>query len=267
MPPPVPLTLFIVDDEALARLRLRELLTDIAHSCPTEVLGEAENGQAALTWLQAEHEKGTSRLPDVLLVDIHMPRMDGLELAGRLGFFSPPPAIIFTTAYDNHAVQAFDLNVVDYLLKPVRAQRLLAALEKVRQRNANPAPVPAATSDGGRSHLHCHERNRLLLVPVTEILYFKADLKYVVARTREREYVLNETLAGLEEEFPNEFIRLHRSILVARSALSGFERASEADEAYGYALLRHIPEKLPISRRQWSLARGAAFGENPADSN
>ncbi|MDR1848912.1 MAG: LytTR family DNA-binding domain-containing protein [Zoogloeaceae bacterium] len=261
----VPLNLLIVDDEALARQRLRELLADIALSCPTEVLAEAENGQVALDWLQAGHEK----VPDALLVDIHMPRMDGLELAGRLNFLSPAPAIIFTTAYDNHAVQAFDLNVVDYLLKPVRVQRLLAALEKVRQRSAAPLPAAVTGSEGGRSHLHCHERNRLLLVPITEILYFKADLKYVVARTREREYVLNETLAGLEEEFPNEFIRLHRSVLVARSALSGFERAGEEEEAYGYALLRYVPEKLPISRRQWSLARSAASaeGNGSADEN
>ncbi|MCL2021485.1 MAG: LytTR family DNA-binding domain-containing protein [Betaproteobacteria bacterium] len=256
----LPLTIFIVDDEALARLRLRELLADIASSCPTEVLGEAESGQATLEWLQTENEKAKPRLPDVLLADIHMPRMDGLELAGRLGFLSPPPAVIFTTAYDNHAVQAFDLSIVDYLLKPVRAQRLLTALEKVRQRmSASPAPAPAG--DSRRSHLPCHEGGRFLLVPVAEILYFRADLKYVIARTIEREYVLSETLTRLEEEFTHSFVRLHRSILVARSALAGFERADEEDEAYGYAMLRHLPEKLPISRRQWIPAREAVFGE------
>jgi two-component system response regulator AlgR len=230
MTTPLPLTLFIVDDEALARLRLRELLADIAPSCPTEVLGEAESGQAALEWLRAESEKGT-RPPDALLVDIHMPRMDGLELVERLGFLSPMPAVVFTTAHDNHAVQAFDLSVADYLLKPMRAQRLLAALEKVKQRMPIFLPATAPESDGGRTHLHCHEGSRFLLVPVAEILYFKADLKYVTARTREREYVLNETLSRLEEEFSDSFIRLHRSILVARSALTGFERAGEDDEA------------------------------------
>ena len=258
---PHPLAIFIVDDEALARLRLRELLADIASSCPNEVLGEAESGQAALEWLRTESEKEKPRLPDVLLADIHMPGMDGLELAGRLGFISPPPAVIFTTAYDNHAVQAFDLNVIDYLLKPVRAQRLLAALEKVKQR-ASASQHPAVAEGGNRrSHLPCHEGSRFLLVPVVEILYFKADLKYITAYTMEREYVLSETLNRLEEEFPASFVRLHRSILVARSALSGFERAAEEDEAYGYALLRHRPEKLPISRRQWGIARESVFGE------
>ncbi|MCL2076075.1 MAG: LytTR family DNA-binding domain-containing protein [Betaproteobacteria bacterium] len=253
----LPLTVFIVDDEALARLRLRELLADIESSCPTKVLGEAENGQAALEWLRTESEKATPRLPDVLLADIHMPQMDGMELVGRLGFLAAPPAVIFTTAYDNHAVQAFDLSVLDYLLKPVRAQRLLAALEKARQRmSASPA---APAGDTGRSHLPCHEGTRFLLVPVAEILYFRADLKYVTACTREREYVLSETIAKLEEEFSDAFIRLHRSILVARSALSGFERAPLEDDAYGYAMLRNVPEKLPVSRRQWAAAQKAVL--------
>jgi two-component system response regulator AlgR len=256
---PKNLTLLIVDDETLARSRLRELLADIADACPNTVLGEAENGLAALRWLQ-----DSTVMPDVVLADIHMPGMDGLELAGHLssGAGNTAPAIIFTTAYDNHAVQAFELNAVDYLLKPVRAGRLQAALEKVRQRHGAPADTQQTLQtlrqqigSGGRSHLPCHERGRLLLVPVADVLYFKADLKYVTARTREREYVLDETIAHLETEFPLAFVRLHRSVLVARQALAGFERAHEDDEAYGYALLHHVPEKLPISRRQWGVVK------------
>jgi two-component system response regulator AlgR len=255
------LTLLIVDDEPLARSRLRELLDDIAVTCPTLVLGEAESGLAALAWIQ---ELPEDRHLDVILADIHMPRMDGLELAGHLGRLVRPPAVIFTTAYDNHAVQAFDLNAVDYLLKPARAQRLLAALEKVRNRRALPPDetrlqaLGQGLRHGGRSHLACHERGRLLLVALREVLYFKADLKYVTARTREREYVLDEALNRLEEEYPGEFIRLHRAILVARRALAGFERAQEEGDAYGWALLHGVPEKLPVSRRQWSAAKAAA---------
>ncbi len=256
---PPPLKLLLVDDEPLARVRLRTLLEDLAPVCPTRVLGEAENGLAALEWLQ--NHAGEASV-DVVLADIHMPRMDGLELAGHLAVLEPVPAVIFTTAYDNHAVQAFELDAVDYLLKPVRAQRLQAALDKARLRR----PGPDATRlqalgqrlRGGRSHLPCHERGRLLLVPVAEVLYFKADLKYVTARTREREYVLDETLTHLEEEYPERFIRLHRGALVARLALAGFERAQEDGDAYGWALLRDLPEKLPVSRRQWAVAREQA---------
>ncbi|HNP05931.1 MAG TPA: LytTR family DNA-binding domain-containing protein, partial [Rhodocyclaceae bacterium] len=114
---------------------------------------------------------------------------------------------------------------------------------------------------GGRSHLSCHERGKLLLVPVAEILYFKADLKYVTARTREREYILDEALTHLEQEFAERFLRLHRAVLVARDALAGFERAAgdEAD-AYGWALVRGVPDRLPVSRRQWAVARALATG-------
>ncbi|MDR2625761.1 MAG: response regulator transcription factor [Zoogloeaceae bacterium] len=257
------LTLLIIDDEDLARLRLRELLGDIASVCPTRVLGEAGDGLTALDWLQSAAE-----LPDVLLADIHMPRMGGLELATHLERLPKPPAVIFTTAYDNHAVQAFELNAVDYLLKPVRAQRLLVALERVRQHQGEARSLSLASLQqqvgGGRSYLPCHERGRLLLVPLLEVLYFKADLKYVIARTPEREYVLNETIAGLEAEFPESFLRLHRATLIARHALAGLERAREDDDAYGYALFRQIPDKLPISRRQWPAARALAFASGDA---
>ena len=255
MPHPEPLKILVVDDEPLARDRLRELLVDIAIQFPSTVVGEAGNGVAALDFLR-------DHAVDVVLADIRMPRMDGIELAGHLGAFPAPPAVIFTTAYDNYAVQAFDLNAVDYLLKPVRAQRLLVALQKVQ--GAQPAPpellasVGRAVRGGGRTHLSCLERGRLLLVPVAEVLYFKADLKYVTARTVDREYLLDEALTHLESEFAERFIRLHRAVLVARTALAGFEKAAGDDaEAYGWALLRGVPDKLPVSRRQWAPAKSA----------
>ena len=252
------LRILIVDDEPLARNRLREILVDIAIQFPTEVVGEAGNGIAALEFLR-------DHAVDVMLADIRMPGMDGIELAGHLGAFRAPPAVIFTTAYDNYAVQAFDLNAVDYLLKPVRAQRLLVALQKVQAAQpADPellASVGRAVRGGGRTHLSCLERGRLLLVPVGEVLYFKADLKYVTARTVDREYLLDEALTHLESEFAERFIRLHRAVLVARTALAGFEKAAGDDaEAYGWALLRGVPDKLPVSRRQWAPARSALTG-------
>ncbi len=252
------LNILIVDDEPLARARLRELLGDIAVQLPTVVVGEAANGLEALSFLR-------DRQVDLVLVDIRMPGMDGIELAVHLGAFEKPPAIIFTTAYDNFAVQAFDLNAVDYLLKPVRAQRLLTALQKAA---TAPRPEPELLSGigkairgGGRTHLSCHERGRLLVVPVSEVLYFKADLKYVTARTVEREYLLDEALTHLEQEYADRFIRLHRAVLVARAALIGFEKCGDDDaEAYGWALLRGVSEKLPVSRRQWAAARAALTG-------
>ena len=258
MPQDKPLKILLVDDEPLARSRLRELLGDIAIQFASEVVGEAANGIAALEFIRENPV-------DVVLADIRMPGMDGIELAGHLGAFERPPAVIFTTAYDNYAVQAFDLNAVDYLLKPVRTQRLLTALQKIA---AAPQLEPALLADigrkvrgGGRTHLSCHERGRLLLVPVAEVLYFKADLKYVTARTVEREFLLDEALTHLEGEFADRFMRLHRAVLVAKSALAGFEKAAGDDaEAYGWALLRGVPDKLPVSRRQWAPAKAAVTG-------
>ena len=249
-----PLKVLIVDDEPLARDRLRTLLSDIAAQFASVVVGEAANGLAALDVL-------CDQAVDVVLADIRMPGMDGIELASHLGRLEKPPSVIFTTAYDNYAVQAFDLNAVDYLLKPVRTQRLLAALQKVPAQHPDAAVLAGIGQEvrgGGRTHFSCHERGRLLLVPVGEVLYFKADLKYVSARTVEREYLLDEALTHLENEFSERFMRLHRSVLVAKTALAGFEKAAGDDaEAYGWALLRGVPEKLPVSRRQWAPAKAA----------
>ena len=253
------LRILIVDDEAPARVRLRTLLDDLVTTpggVALQVVGEAEDGVTALIRL-------AETPADLVLTDIRMPRMDGIELAEHLGSLPAPPAVIFITAYDNYAVQAFELNALDYLLKPVRAQRLAAALGRL----APPSPSQLAAVSalgqqvrgGGRTHLSSQERGRLLLVPVADILYFKADLKYVTARTVEREYLLDEALTHLEQEYPERFLRLHRAVLVARNALAGFERAaSENEDAYGWALLRGVSDKLPVSRRQWTLAKDTA---------
>lgn len=252
---PSPLRIVIVDDEAPARARLRELLVDVGAEVPNAVVAEAANGVEAL--------EAIARAPvDLALIDIRMPKMDGVELARHLLRLERPPAIVFCTAYDAYAVQAFDLNAVDYLLKPVRAARLAAALRKARQSVPPAQEALAQMLPGGRRHLSCHERGRILLIPVADILYLKADLKYVAARTRAREYLLDESLTQLEHEFSDRFIRLHRSVLAAKGALAGFERghregdevADESGEQW-QAILADVPERLPISRRQWPLVK------------
>ena len=246
---PSVLSVMIVDDEAPARARLRDLLKDIAPQLANEVVCEAADGLAALALIE-------KRRIDVLLVDIRMPGMGGIELARHLFHCERRPAVIFVTAFDAYAVRAFELNAVDYLLKPVRAQRLLAALRKVRERAPlSPAQIEPA-QQAARSHLSCVERGRLLLIPVAEIIYLKAELKYVTARTRSREYLLDESLTQLEHEFGEQFIRLHRSVLATREAIVGFEKCGSDDaDAQWQAMLRDVPERLPVSRRQWPLVR------------
>ncbi|HPU78819.1 LytTR family DNA-binding domain-containing protein [Accumulibacter sp.] len=243
------LSVIIVDDEGPARARLRDLLADIEHELPNEIVAEADNGLRALAAIAGGGV-------DVALVDIRMPGMDGIELALHLSQLEHPPAVIFVTAFDAYAVRAFELNAVDYLLKPVRAPRLLAALQKVPQSRALDPNRMVRLAQGPRTHLSYHERGRLLLIPVATILYLKADLKYVMARTRDREYLLDESLTHLEHEFGEQFIRLHRSVLAAREAVIGFEKSGSDDaETQWQALLRDIPERLPISRRQWPLLK------------
>lgn len=247
-----PLSVMIVDDEAPARSRLVDLLSDAAIDVPNRVVAEAADGVLAI-------EAMVDCDADVLLVDIRMPRMDGIELARHVAQLKNPPAVIFVTAYDRYALEAFELNAIDYLLKPVRLQRLIAALHKARERRRLPLQALVEMAPAARTHLSCHERGRMLLIPVSEIIYLKADLKYIAARTTGREYLLDESLTRLEEEFSERFIRLHRGTLVAREAIAGFEKLNgEESESQWQALLRGVPEKLPVSRRQWPLVKSYA---------
>lgn len=239
------LRVFIADDEAPARLRLRALLSDIEAELPNRVVGEAANGQEALERLSALTADDQA---DVALVDIRMPGMDGVELATRLAALPRPPILVFCTAYDQYAVRAFELQAVDYLMKPVRANRLLDALRRVPERRAQP-------SAAGRTQLSCSERGRILLLPVADILYLRAELKYVTARTVAREYLLEEALAALEQEFARRFVRIHRNCLVARDAVVGFEHVRDGAEGHWAVVLRGLDERLPVSRRQWAQVR------------
>lgn len=238
-----PLGILIVDDEAPARARLRQLLADIAGELPHRIVGEAGDGIAALELLEQSPA-------DIVLTDIRMPRMDGIELAQQLAGLPQPPAIVFVTAYDEFALKAFELAAVDYLLKPARAPRLLDALRKARRLASADF---RALAPAGRTRLRVIERGSVLLVPVAEVLYLRAEQKYVTARTAEREYLLEESLAHLETEFAPRFVRIHRNCLVAADAVAGVVRESEAagEETHWALTLKGIPEHLPVSRRQW----------------
>lgn len=242
-----PLRLMLVDDEAPARARLRDLLADIAAQVPTEVVAEADNGIDALDL--AEHIGA-----DVALLDIRMPRMDGTQLALHLSRIEHPPAIIFTTAYDQYAVKAFELSAVDYLVKPVRAERLAEALRKAAQKTSRAPSAEALQllAPEGRQQLRSSERGRILLIPVEEVIYLKAEMKYVTARTGGGEHLLEDSLAQLETEFGTRFVRVHRNCLVARSAIAGCERGADAEgEPSWNVLLTGIDESIAVSRRQW----------------
>jgi two-component system response regulator AlgR len=241
-----PLKIFIVDDEAPARNRLRELLAD----CGEQVAGEAANGLEAL-------EKLAMTPVDVVLLDIRMPQMDGIELAQHLQKLTPPPAFIFTTAYDAYAIQAFELHAVDYLLKPIRLSRLVEALSRVRAAKPVAADVLHDLQQEQRRNLSIHERGRIHLIPVEQVLFLRAEAKYITVRTVAREYLLEESLTSLEKEFAGRFVRIHRNCLVAKAAVEGFERVgSEDGEGSGWVVkLAGLPERLAISRRQQHIVR------------
>jgi two-component system response regulator AlgR len=243
------LRVFIADDEELARDRLRTLLADVAPEIPTAIVGDAANGIEVI-----ERLPGTGAR--VLLLDIQMPGMAGLEVARHLAQLPDAPAVIFITAHERHAVEAFELNALDYLLKPVRAPRLAAALKKA----AGAAPASSQSlgrvSGRAREYFSVAERNRISLVPVRDVVYFKAELKYVTLRTRAGEHLIEEPLVQLENEFADRFVRIHRNCLVARAAIRGFERAGrEDDEPHWEVMLEGIEERLPVSRRQWQAVR------------
>jgi two-component system response regulator AlgR len=214
---PAPLKVILADDEALARARLADLLADLAADFAVEVVAHASNGDIAL-------ERAADTPADVILLDIQMPGMNGLEAARHIARLPHPPAIIFVTAFDEYALQAFELRAVDYLLKPVRLARLREALSRLK-------PL---------------------------VLYLRAELRYVTARTREREYLLEESLVKLEEEFGDEFLRIHRNCLVARRHLVGFHRQGDEGEGHWLAVLKNWPERLPVSRRQMNVVRDFA---------
>jgi len=227
----------IVDDEPPARARLRQLLAEIPG---TDCVGEAATGEEALA--KAEESE-----PDVVLLDIRMPGIGGLEVAQQLAAFDDPPAVIFTTAYEQHALEAFDVQASGYLLKPVRRERLAAALERARRPSrAQLARLQDAAPAQRRSHVTARVRDQLKLIPVADILCFIAEQKYTTVRHRGGEDLIEDSLRALEEEFGDLVVRVHRSALVALAHVESLERDAEGHFTVN---LRQGGGRLQVSRR------------------
>jgi two-component system response regulator AlgR len=239
------LKVLIVDDEPLARARLRTLLADCI--APTaRVEAEAANATQAVEWLQRQ-------AVDVALIDIHMPGADGLTLARTLRMLPNPPAVVFVTAHTEHAVQAFELEAVDYLTKPVRLERLQAALQKIERLTQY---ARGLEPDFPEEVLIIQERGRTERVSLSQVLYLKAELKYITVRTATKRYLLEGSLSELEEKFKTRFMRIHRNALIARGAVRALEKHHDPEEGEGWAVrLDGIDELLFVSRRQLAAVR------------
>ena len=243
--------ILIVDDEALARMRLKTLLGDAAAQGHQHHAEEADSAQQALRMLQDPGPQPFS----LLLLDIRMPGQDGLAFAHSLRALPLPPAVVFVTAHASHALEAFELDAVDYLTKPVRLERLLQALAKAERALALQA---GAAQDSGPALL-IPDRGATVRLPLSEVLYLKAEQKYVTVRTMARQYLLDASLAELEQRHGEQLLRVHRNALVARSALRSLERAPEgAADTEGWSLRLHgVAEPLAVSRRQLPQVRAA----------
>ncbi|TNF37642.1 MAG: response regulator transcription factor [Gammaproteobacteria bacterium] len=234
------MNILIVDDEPLARQRLVSLLQKINGY---QICGEAANGSEAL-------QRAQQLKPDIILLDIRMPGMDGLETARHLNRLSKPPAVIFTTAFTDHALQAFETHAVDYLLKPIKQERLEDAL-KAAKRLTRPQlqeliQVDSASPGNVRSHICVKIRGSLELIPLEDIRYFMADHKYVTLRTTDHEHLIEESLKTLEDEFGHLFTRIHRNALVADRYMLGLEKNTDG---HCVMVLQDINDRLEISRR------------------
>jgi len=228
----------VVDDEGLARQRLARLLCDVEGY---EVCGEAASGEQALQQVQQLQ-------PELVLMDIRMPGMDGLEAARHLANLETPPAVVFTTAYGDHALEAFETQAVDYLLKPIHPERLLQALDKARRLSrAQMDKLQDMQAIGKRTHLCARNRGNLELIPVNEVVYLQADSKYVTVCSSTQRILIEESLKSLEQEFGNQFIRVHRNALVAVPAIRGLEKDSDG---HCCIVLEGVNERLEVSRRQ-----------------
>lgn len=226
----------IADDEPMARERLRALL---AEHPDLRLVAEAADGGTALDAC-AEHT------PDIVLLDIAMPGLDGLEAARHLADFEPRPAVVFCTAYDEHALSAFDAAAVDYLVKPVRRERLAVALDRARTFVAGRTPKPEVAPGKRRTHLCARLRGSLRLIAIEDIRYLHAEEKYVVVHHARGEDLIEESLKSLETEFAERFVRIHRNCLVARDELVELRRAADGRIE---AMLRHGEKPLEVSRR------------------
>jgi two-component system, LytTR family, response regulator AlgR len=236
----------IVDDEPLARERLRRLVMEFPGY---EVVGEAGDGETALDLVDEEQ-------PDIVLLDIRMGGIDGLQVARQLAEEDVPPAVIFTTAYAEHALSAFDAAGAAYLLKPIRKEKLRDALMRVRRpsRANQPSATPGAGGKPKREFVLATTRDGIVRVPVEDIVYFLADQKYTTVHHLHGEVLIEESLKTLEQDFEPWFLRVHRKALVATRYIQSLERGRGEDEHH-YLRLRHASQLLPVSRRRLAEVR------------
>lgn len=246
------MNILIVDDEALARSRLQTLLADIGgHQCtPAATAAEA----LALVTQQHHHPAF-----DMLLLDIHLPGQDGLQLARQLRQLAHAPAVVFVTAHTEHALNAFELDALDYLTKPVRRERLQQALDKVARVLAS-TTVRLNHQPATGEVLLIQDRGRTERVPLAEVLYCKAELKYVTVCSASHSYILDGSLSELEARYPNHWVRIHRNALVARHAIRALEKHRDPQEGDAWAVRLHgLAQWLTVSRRQVAIVRAALW--------
>jgi two-component system response regulator AlgR len=232
------LRVLIVDDEPPARELLRSMLKEIEGF---EVAAEAENGRRAL-------EIYDSLQPDIVLLDVRMPGIDGLEVARQLATLPEPPAVIFITAFDEYAMQAFESEAIAYLLKPIRAEKLRSTLARAGRlsRPQLQQVATAARENPRRSHIGVRGRDGLKLIPIEEVLCFQADQKYTTVKHKNGEDLIEDSLKTLEEEFDASFVRIHRNALVNTRYL---ERIARDASGQHFVHLRGLGEALEVSRR------------------
>jgi len=234
------MNILIVDDEDLARARLQRFIEKAQLG---EVIAQANNGVKAI-------EAVEKFLPDVVLMDIQMPVMDGLEAARHIAQLDTPPAIIFCTAYDEYALEAFNVQAVGYLLKPVRQDDLVGAFSKLKK--INKVQAVALNSSERRTHISAKTHQGLELIPLEYVLLFKAEQKYISVIHKDGEVLIDEPLKDLEEEFADDFVRVHRNSLVRKTVIAGFEKV---DDGSFSLRLNGYPELVPISRRHVAQVR------------
>lgn len=244
------LKVLIVDDESLARSRLRTLLAECTDP-RADVVGEAGNAVQAMDHIQ----RGQC---DLVLLDVHMPGVDGMTLAGALHQLESPPAVVFVTAYAEHAVQAFELEAADYLTKPVRRERLQQALQKVLRLRSAAEQATADGNNGLGESLIIQERGRSERVALADVIYLKAELKYITVRTADKEHIYDGALSDLEQRYAHLFVRVHRNALVSRRAVRAVEKHNDPIEGEGWTVrLDGVDERLAVSRRQLAAVREA----------